>query len=122
MSLSSIPYFKPFISSLELKYNNNNSLSEEEIRNLFSRAYYTIFLYCRDTLFIEPSLNDSHDNIIKAIPNIFTKNTLIRLKKFRKEADYEEPSFMSNRSNILSLFRNVDTILSFSKEQLESKR
>jgi len=123
MSFSSIPYFKPFITSLELKYqSNNNFLSEEELRNLFSRAYYTLFLYCRDTLSIIPQLNDSHDNIIKEIPNIFAKNTLRKLKKFRKDADYEENTFVSNHSKILSLFRDIKTILSFNKEQLEARR
>ena len=123
MSFSSIPYFKPFVTSLELKYqSNNNFLSEEELRNLFSRAYYTLFLYCRDTLSINPQLNDSHDNIIKEIPNIFARNTLRKLKKIRKDADYEENTFVSNHSKILSLFRDIKTILSFTKEQLEAKR
>jgi uncharacterized protein (UPF0332 family) len=123
MSFSNIRYYKHFIDLLELKYKDNrNSLSEGEIRNLFSRGYYTIFLRCRDTLSINVTINSSHDNIIKAIPNRFTKNTLTKLKKFRKEADYEEPDFLSNNSEILSLFRNINLILSFSKEQLESIR
>ena len=123
MSFSNIPYFKPFVLSLESKYqSNNNSLSEEELRNLFSRAYYTLFLYCRDTLSIDPQLNDSHDSIIKEIPNIFTRNTLRKLKKIRKNADYDENTFISNHSQILSLFRDIKKILSFTKEQLESKR
>jgi len=121
MSFSSIPYFEPFITSLELKYQNT-SLSEEELRNLFSRAYYTLFLYCRDTLSITPQVYDSHDNIINKIPNTFAKNTLRKLKNIRKKADYEEDTFTSNHAIILSLFRNVKTILSFTKEQLESKK
>lgn len=123
MSFSNIPYYKPFIQQLNEKYDAGSGvLTEEELRNLFSRAYYTILLHCRDTLDITTTLYSSHDTIIKSIPNVYTKRALQNLKKSRKQADYDEEDFLSNHSKIMSLFTQVDQILSFSKDQLKSKR
>ena len=75
MSFERIPYYKPLVDILINEYyNNQSSFSEEKIRDIYSRAYYTIFLYCRDVLKVEN--NDylsSHKNVINSVTNKYTK-------------------------------------------------
>jgi len=122
MSFSNIKYYQSFVTNLKTMYNNGlGSLDEEELRNLFSRGYYSIYLHARDTLNIDPELYNSHESVIRQIPNQHTKRTLQKFKKLRKNADYDEPDFIQPHSQITNLFSVVDQILNFTKEQLEAR-
>jgi len=121
MSFASL-YYKPLVDILINDYcSNKSSFTEEKIRDIYSRVYYTIFLYCRDTLEIEN--NDylsSHQNVISSIPNRYTKQVLRRLQQLRVKADYHNDTFYKSYREVLSIQRDMNKILSFSKEQLKT--
>lgn len=122
MSFANSLYYKPLVDILIDEYfNNQSNFTEEKIRDIYSRAYYTIFLYCRDTLKIEN--NDyisSHKNVILSIPNKYTKKVLRRLQQLRVDADYKNDAFSKNYREVIAIQRDMNKILSFSKKQLET--
>jgi len=122
MSFANSLYYKPLVDILIDEYfNNQSNFTEEKIRDIYSRTYYTIFLYCRDTLEIEN--NDyisSHKNVILSIPNKYTKKVLRRLQQLRVDADYKNDAFSKNYREVIAIQRDMNKILSFSKKQLET--
>ena len=122
MSFANSLYYKPLIDTLINDYcNNQSNFTEEKIRDIYSRVYYTIFLYCRDTLEIEN--NDylsSHKHVISSIPNKYTKKVLRRLQQLRVKADYHNDAFSKSYREVISIQRDMNNILSFSKEQLKT--
>ena len=71
MSFKDIKYFQKYVSTSISKYNSNpQAFLESDIRSIFSRAYYTIFLHCRDELGLEYDTQLSiHAEVKKQIQN-----------------------------------------------------
>lgn len=120
MSFKSVPYYKPIVDNMIEEYKKNQfSYPQEKIRNIVSRAYYTIFLHCRNELNLQSDESLSvHQNVISALNNSYSKKLLIKSLHDRKKADYHNADFSFNLALALSLQRNMNTILSYSKKDL----
>ena len=120
MQFQDVPYYKPLVDELILQFESNKtSFPQEKIRDIFSRGYYTILLHCRDSLEVsDNSFGSSHDNIINAVSNRYTKRTLRRLKNDRKNADYINNNFIKRYPDVLALKRDIEQILAFTEREL----
>lgn len=95
MSFISEQYYKKLCDQLLLQINNTSNLKtvDKEVlrRDFASRAYYTAFLHCLNTI-SSVDANGSHNKIINALNKEY-RLTLVHLKKIRTDTDYEMSSF-----------------------------
>lgn len=68
--------------------------NEYLLRNILSRAYYTMFLHCRKIHEIDlksqgfKTVDESHMNVINMITNQGIQTLVYKYKKFRERSDY----------------------------------
>lgn len=125
MSFKDNKYFKDLVISEITQYKlNPTSFTEAKIRSIFSRAYYTIFLHCRDELELE--YNDElsiHQTVKSNIKNLEINQLFHEHHKTRKKMDYNNLSIDLTSTGKLvkdldSIRRDMNRILSLKKEDL----
>ena len=125
MSFKDIKYFKNQVESDISKYKvKPTDFCEARIRSIFSRAYYTIFLHCRDVLDLE---YNNELSIHRTVKDKITNSTINKLfhehHQTRKKMDYNNINLdLSNTGKLLrdlnSIKRDMNLILSLTKEDL----
>lgn len=129
MSFKDINYFQNFVNSEVIAYRTNpKSFCEGKIRSIFSRAYYTIFLHCRDELGLE--YNEEEASVHKAVKENI-KNTEINKifhehNKTRRKMDYNNINIdLTATGRIFSdlncIKRDMNRILGLKKDDLIKK-
>ncbi len=125
MSFKDIKYFQKYVSTSISKYNSNpQAFLESDIRSIFSRAYYTIFLHCRDELGLEYDTQLSiHAEVKKQIQNERIQKLFHSYHEKRKKMDYNNVSIdMGNigklTSELKAIERDMNYILNLNKDQL----
>ena len=125
MSFKDIKYFQKYVSTSISKYNSNpQAFLESDIRSIFSRAYYTIFLHCRDELGLEYDTQLSiHAEVKKQIQNERIQKLFHSYHEKRKKMDHNNVSIdMSNigklTSELKAIERDMNYILNLNKDQL----
>lgn len=101
------------------------SVNREVLRRDFaSRAYYTAFLHCSNTLSSTgPNTDGSHNQVISSL-NSETKLYMLSLKRLRTDADYKMESFpeplkvKGKNTPLLRIKAIIDDILNKNKEEL----
>lgn len=83
---------------------------DEELlkRNYCSRLYYTTLLHCRETLQIQSTSKDSHNDIINELTSLY-KLYMLSLKELRRKADYELSTF-SEPYKLKGKYENVQRL------------
>lgn len=110
MSFKDIKYFQNQVVSDVLKYKVNPAdFCEARIRSIFSRAYYTIFLHCRDVLGLEYNKELS---VHKTVKNNITNSDINKLfhehHETRKKMDYNNINLdLSNTGKLLSDLNSI---------------
>ncbi|WP_066403108.1 hypothetical protein [Aliarcobacter cryaerophilus] len=128
MAFKDIKYFQELvISDIEEYKKNPTKFSEGRIRSIFSRAYYTIFLHCRDELNLEYNTELSvHHTVKKEILNSEINKIFHTHHQTRKEMDYNNINLdLKNTGKLLSelcsIKRDMNRILLLSKNDLLKK-
>jgi len=123
MQFKHTKYYKPLVDELIIEFESKKTtFPQEKIRDIFSRGYYTILLHCRDVLNVDDCSSSSHDCIINAVCNTYTKRMLRVLKQDRVRADYKNNDFEKKYTEALSLKRNIEKILSFTEVELNKRK
>ncbi len=109
----------------QYKKESEPHLKELLLRNILSRAYYTMLLHCReqhthDTRLTYDIMQGAHENIIELVTKQSIKSTLFTYKFARRRADYSITSLtipvanirLGNQSHPFNL-QNIDTIKAY---------
>ena len=87
-------YYKECVAEWIAEFNERDD-DEILLRNILSRAYYTVFLHCENVVKEEVLSSQSYTNkiidhrsVIEAVKNPTIKNLLVELKRYRERADY----------------------------------
>lgn len=95
MSFISEQYYKKLCNQLLIQINNTSNLNtvDKEVlrRDFSSRAYYTAFLHCSNSI-SSVDADGSHNQVINALNKEY-RLYLVHLKKIRTDADYKMSSF-----------------------------
>ena len=125
MSFKDIKYFQNLVISDINNYQRNpKEFCEGRIRTIFSRAYYTIFLHCRDELGLEYNTELSvHSTVKKNILNSDINKIFHEHHETRRKMDYNNVSLELNNTGklvreLISIRRDMNRILSLSKNDL----
>lgn len=128
MAFSNNYYYDIVLLWIDLyKKESDTHLKELFLRNILSRAYYTMLLHCREQHTDDPQLTfdimkGSHEQIIELVKKSSIKSLLFNYKLSRKRADYfPTPLSMPIRtieSRKIDL-TNIDTIKTHMSEILE---
>jgi len=115
-------YYRPLVTKWlnELSKEKNPSKRELLFRNIVSRAYYSMFLFCREvhsadvaSLEAQKAAQNkyvSHEDIINFVTDGTIKSLLFLYKRERKKADYDLLPF-----SFLHTMSHSDLILHFTK-------
>lgn len=127
MSFKDIKYFRDYVESRIIQYRSNpKNFTEADIRSIFSRAYYTILLHCRDVLNLTNIVDESiHWHVRNSINNQHIKKDVQSYCSIRNKMDYNNVSLdLKNTGKILadlnSIKRDMNYILSLNKDELNN--
>lgn len=89
-------YYKECVAEWIAKFNERDD-DEILLRNILSRAYYTVFLHCEnvvreEVLSSQTSFTNKiidHRSVMDAVKNPTIKILLVELKRYRERADYD---------------------------------
>lgn len=89
-------YYRDCVEEWIEQFNKDCSDNEILVRNILSRAYYTIFLHCQKAVEEEIKRRQAsfshkimdHRSVIDAVADEAVKTILIELKQYRERADY----------------------------------
>ena len=93
MGFATSGYYKQLVvdNISDYKAETNPDMKECILRNIISRAYYTMLLHCRDnckTASTTQYTDGSHERIIKSVRKGSIRTLLLMHKSFRVKADY----------------------------------
>ena len=88
-------YYRECVAEWIEKFNDCDD-NEILLRNILSRAYYTVFLHCEnvvreEVLHSQKSYTNKiidHNTVIHAVKNTNVRDLLFELKRYRERADY----------------------------------
>lgn len=98
MSFISEQYYKKLCEMLFISLNGNYNTVDKEVlrRDFASRAYYTAYLHCANTLSTtNHEANGSHNKVISSLGGE-TRAYMLSLKNMRTYADYNMNPFPEN--------------------------
>lgn len=90
-------YYRDCVEEWIEQFNKDCSDNEILVRNILSRAYYTMFLHCenilKDEIFrCQASFSNKiidHKSVMDAIKDTAIKTLLLEFKRYRERADYD---------------------------------
>lgn len=121
MSFKNSKYFKTYVEKRIAEFMSCSSdFTQADIRSIYSRAYYTILLHCRDELCLNITDKSIHSEIRNHIKSEYARKIIIKFCDYRNKADYINRDFTSNNAELNSIKRNMNYILSLDSKKLQS--